>query len=105
MTGLVPHVLVVDGDQTFARTLCRLLTLAHAHTRDGRERSEAHLEMRGVIEHAEGLVCLSGCAREGLAVRDPNAVPELARVYRSLWAGARGSSRFFFLSTGSASFR
>ncbi len=26
MTSLVPHVLVVDGDQTFARTLCRLLT-------------------------------------------------------------------------------
>lgn len=25
MTSLVPHVLVVDGDQTFARTLCRLL--------------------------------------------------------------------------------
>jgi two-component system cell cycle response regulator len=26
MTSLVPHVLVVDGDQTFARTVCRLLT-------------------------------------------------------------------------------
>ncbi|HEU5217184.1 MAG TPA: response regulator [Gemmatimonadales bacterium] len=26
MTSLVPHVLIVDGDQTFARTLSRLLT-------------------------------------------------------------------------------
>jgi two-component system cell cycle response regulator len=26
MTSLVPHVLIVDDDQTFARTLCRLLT-------------------------------------------------------------------------------
>jgi diguanylate cyclase (GGDEF)-like protein len=26
MTSLVPHVLIVDGDQTFARTLCRLLS-------------------------------------------------------------------------------
>ena len=26
MTSLVPHVLIVDGDQTFARTVCRLLS-------------------------------------------------------------------------------
>ena len=35
----------------------------------------------------EGLVCLSGCARDGLAVRDPNAAAELARAF--------GRERFF----------
>src|SRR5262249_49560777 len=29
----------------------------------------------------EGLVCLSGCARDGLAVRDPNAAAGLARAF------------------------
>ena len=37
-------------------------------------------------EHADGLVCLSGCARNGLAVRDPNAAARLA--------GAFGRERF-----------
>jgi error-prone DNA polymerase len=35
----------------------------------------------------EGLVCLSGCARHGLAVRNPNAAARLARVF--------GRDRFF----------
>ena len=32
-------------------------------------------------EHAEGLVCLSGCARTGLALRNPNAVAGLAQAF------------------------
>ena len=32
-------------------------------------------------EHAEGLVCLSGCARHGLGVVDPNAAARLARAF------------------------
>ena len=40
-----------------------------------------------VEEHADGLVCLSGCARNGLAVRDPNAAARLARAF--------GRERFF----------
>ncbi len=39
-----------------------------------------------VEEHAEGLVCLSGCARNGLAVHDPAAAARLA--------GAFGRKRF-----------
>ena len=35
----------------------------------------------------DGLVCLSGCARDGLAVRDPNAAARLARAF--------GRDRFF----------
>src|SRR6185436_13515784 len=32
-------------------------------------------------ELTDGLVCLSGCARDGLGVRDPNAAAELARAF------------------------
>ena len=34
-----------------------------------------------VADHAEGLVCLSGCARHGLGVVDPNAAARLARAF------------------------
>ena len=34
-----------------------------------------------LAELNEGLVCLSGCARDGLGVHDPNAAAELARAF------------------------
>jgi error-prone DNA polymerase len=40
-----------------------------------------------VAELNEGLVCLSGCARSGLGLRDPNAASRLARAF--------GRDRFF----------
>jgi error-prone DNA polymerase len=46
--------------------LCRILTLAHAHTREGRERGEPSVALESVLEHAEGLVCLTGCAERGV---------------------------------------
>ncbi len=49
------------------RNLCRILTRAHEHTRESpRERSEPHVALETVLEHAEGLVCLTGCARRGV---------------------------------------
>ena len=51
------------------RNLCRLLTRAHAHTREspGRRRVLAPLlTVADLAEHAEGLVCLSGCADRGV---------------------------------------
>jgi len=49
------------------RNLCRLLSEAHAHTRDGVGRSagQPSLTLAQVEARAEGLVCLSGCAGEG----------------------------------------
>src|SRR5688500_11013772 len=52
------------------RNLCLLLTAAHAHTRSGStsERRDAFppsLPLSSLEAHAEGLVCLSGCARDG----------------------------------------
>src|ERR1035441_11057098 len=59
------HITLLVRDERGWRNLCRIITLAHAHTRDGssrRERAEASVDLQSVIEHAEGLVCLTGCA-------------------------------------------
>jgi error-prone DNA polymerase len=87
------HVtLLVESARGYAN-LCRLLTAAHAHTRDTTNRDprpprldQALLEELG-SEPDHGLVCLSGCAREGIAVRDPNAAARLA--------GSFGTERFY----------
>ena len=44
--------------------LCRILTLAHAHTREGPTGASgrAVVDLQAVLDHAEGLVCLTGCA-------------------------------------------
>src|SRR5262249_54956719 len=61
------HVTLLAEDEAGYRNLCRLLTLAHAHTRDGtgRARGDPWATLEQLEEHAEGLVCLSGCARDG----------------------------------------
>src|SRR3954451_3209361 len=49
------------------RNLCRLLTMAHATTRPvpGREPEQPYVTLADLEQHADGLICLSGCAREG----------------------------------------
>src|SRR4051795_10264410 len=77
------HVtLLVETPKGYAN-LCRLLTAAHAHTRpkEGREPLPPSLDRVLLEQHHEGLVCLSGCARHGLASVDPNAAAHLARVF------------------------
>jgi error-prone DNA polymerase len=61
------HLTLLAEDEVGYRNLCRLLTLAHAHTRDstGRTQTQPWAMLEEVEEHAEGLVCLSGCARDG----------------------------------------
>ncbi|HLX32197.1 MAG TPA: error-prone DNA polymerase [Gaiellaceae bacterium] len=77
------HVTLLVESATGYANLCRLLTAAHAHTRDNtaREPSPPRLEQVLLEELNDGLVCLSGCARNGLAVRDPNAAVRLARAF------------------------
>ncbi len=61
------HLTLLVRDARGWRNLCRILTLAHAHTRDSpRERSEPAVALETVLEHAEGLVCLTGCAGRGV---------------------------------------
>ena len=83
------HVtLLVESQQGYAN-LCRLITRAHARTRpkEGRDPLPPSLEPHRLEELNDGLVCLSGCARHGLAVRDPKAAARLARAF--------GPDRFF----------
>ena len=78
------HVTLLCESQRGYANLCRILTDAHAGTRvPGREREllSAETTVDVVAEHAEGLVALSGCARHGLAVVDPNAAAGLARAF------------------------
>src|SRR5450755_3455070 len=47
--------------------LCRILTRAHLHTREqSGPPSQASVPLDEVLGHAEGLVCLSGCALRGV---------------------------------------
>jgi error-prone DNA polymerase len=70
------HVtLLVETPSGYAN-LCRLLTAAHAH-----ERLNPRLDPELLGELSDGLVCLSGCARHGLAVRDPNGAARLAAAF------------------------
>ena len=66
LPDLVHLTLLVEGQAGY-RNLCRLLTAAHSHTRDSTSRtaSQPWVTLEQVEEHAEGLVCLSGCARDG----------------------------------------
>ena len=51
------------------------------------KRREPRLDQETLAENADGLVCLSGCARLGLAVHNPNGAARLAQ--------ALGPERFF----------
>jgi error-prone DNA polymerase len=82
------HVtLLVETPKGYAN-LCRLLTEAHAGTRPkpGAEPLPPALPLESLLESNDGLVCLSGCARQGLGVTGPN---DAARV-----AAAFGRERF-----------
>jgi len=82
------HVtLLVESPRGYAN-LCRLLTAAHAGTRvKVTEPIPPSLDRHFFAAHNEGLVCLSGCARDGLAVRNGNGAAELASIF--------GRNRFF----------
>ncbi|HEV7494811.1 DNA polymerase III subunit alpha [Baekduia sp.] len=63
------HVTLLVRDARGWRNLCRLLTRAHARTREtpGRRRVLAPmLTVADLAAHTDGLVCLSGCADRGV---------------------------------------
>ncbi|HEY3970842.1 MAG TPA: PHP domain-containing protein, partial [Solirubrobacteraceae bacterium] len=65
------HLTLLVRDARGWRNLCRILTHAHAGTRErsGRERTEPSVALQTVLDHAEGLVCLTGCAKHGVHER------------------------------------
>jgi len=74
------HLTLLVEDERGWRNLCRLITRAHAHTRGDaaqprtrpaspprtRPASPPSVPLEAVLAHAEGLVCLSGCATRGV---------------------------------------
>ncbi|HEX5027667.1 MAG TPA: error-prone DNA polymerase [Gaiellaceae bacterium] len=79
------HITMLVESRSGYANLCRLLTAAHAGTRrPGRENRDPvppSVPLATVAELNEGLVCLSGCARRGLGLLDPNAAARLAGVF------------------------
>jgi error-prone DNA polymerase len=67
-TGPYRHLTLLVRDRRGWRNLCRLLTLAHAGTRDSADRraGQPSVSLEQVLAHADGLVCLTGCARHGI---------------------------------------
>jgi error-prone DNA polymerase len=61
------HLTLLVESRIGYRNLCRLLTAAHSHTRDNPARAagQPSATLEQVEALAEGLVCLSGCARDG----------------------------------------
>jgi error-prone DNA polymerase len=76
------HVgLLVESERGWSN-LCRILTRAHTHTREGREGApptEPSTPLQTVLDHADGLVCLSGCALRG--VHDEPTLRQLRDVF------------------------
>ena len=85
------HVTLLCESSRGYANLCRILTAAHAGTRpEGKEHRvllEPGVSLETLAELNEGLVCLSGCARDGLALHDPRGTARLAAAF--------GRERFF----------
>ena len=91
------HLTILVESATGWRNLSRLLTAAHAHTRPRPDRDPLPpaVSLAEVERMSEGLVCLSGCAREGALVRtlgDPGSGQAMALGRRL--AAAFGPDRF-----------
>lgn len=83
--GDLRHLTLLVADRHGWANLCRLISLAHSHTRDGPGRrgrdkegtssasggGQPSVTLAQVIDHADGLVCLSGCASRGIHEHEP----------------------------------
>ncbi len=65
------HLTLLAATAAGYANLCRLITIAHAGTRPPPDRRPLppRLELSRLAAHAEGLICLTGCARHGLIPR------------------------------------
>jgi error-prone DNA polymerase len=76
------HLTLLVQDARGWANLCRILTAAHAHTRERPGApSDPHVSLKIVLEHAQGLICLSGCALKG--VHDEPTLRHLLDVFGS----------------------
>jgi error-prone DNA polymerase len=76
------HLTLLVEDARGWSNLCRILVRAHSHTREQPgPPSPAHVGLADVLDHAEGLVCLSGCALRG--VHDEPSLRRLLEAFGS----------------------
>ncbi len=75
------HITLLVASPPGWSNLCRLLTAAHARTRDGPGRTgrPAASSLEAVRDHADGLVCLTGCAERG--VHDEASIRRLLEAF------------------------
>src|SRR4051794_24419270 len=76
------HLTLLVEDRRGWRNLSHLLTLAHAHTRPDASRRillPPSVPLEAVLMRTEGLICLSGCARQG--VRDEPTMRRLLTAF------------------------
>lgn len=76
------HLTLLAEDDRGWRSLCRLVTAAHSHTRSGRPGSppgRPSLRLGEVLADNEGLICLTGCADHG--VDDPATAALLLEAF------------------------
>src|SRR3954468_8383775 len=91
------HLTLLVEDATGYRNLCRLVTEAHRDTRPkpGDEPLPPVLSLGSLEERSEGLVCLSGCARDGaLAGRWERGEIDRAMTLGRRLAATFGHERF-----------
>jgi error-prone DNA polymerase len=90
------HLTLLVENRDGYRNLCRLVTHAHADTRaNPREPTPPRISLDQLERHSTGLVCLSGCARDGLLARrvETGVLHQAERLGRRLVA-AFGPERF-----------
>src|SRR3954463_13167450 len=92
------HLTLLCEDAVGYRNLCKLITKAHAHTRDRRPGppDQPRVALSDVEERTAGLVCLSGGARDGAVA---------GRVEREDHAGAMLAARRLLRAFGPERFR
>jgi error-prone DNA polymerase len=74
------HLTLLVKDAAGWSNLCRLLTRAHAHTREKPgPPSQPLVQLSDVLDYGEGLVCLSGCSRRG--VHDESTLRRLLEAF------------------------
>jgi error-prone DNA polymerase len=74
------HLTLLVEDATGWSNLCRIMTCAHAHTRaKPGPPTQPSVPLETLLEHADGLVCLSGCALRG--VHDEFTLRRLCDVF------------------------
>ncbi|MEA2374967.1 MAG: error-prone polymerase, partial [Thermoleophilaceae bacterium] len=90
------HVTLLCEDRAGYRNLCRLITRAHEGTRERpADPLPPSTRLDDLERHAGGLVCLSGCARDGAVGGrvERGLLPEAAATARRLLR-AVGADRF-----------